>query len=103
MVHRLLDTFLFQTNRCRKSCMRAYVWSQRLWSSVSCVSSGYTISSKYTFRARNRFTRPIVCENSTLRSSSLCQMSTGDFQLSIAEIAEDLYETSAESSEFPQR
>src|SRR5947207_8952339 len=30
-------------------------------------------------------------------------MSTGDFHWSIAEIADDLYETSFESSELPQR
>src|SRR5678810_1183370 len=45
----------------------------------------------------------MVCENSTLRSSSLCQMSTGDFQPSIAEIDDALYETSFESSELPHR
>ena len=62
-----------------------------------------TISSYSTLCARSRSTSPIVCENSTLRSSSPCQSSTGDFHLSIAEIADDWYETSAVSSELPQR
>src|SRR5262249_4279109 len=44
-----------------------------------------------------------VCENSTLRSSSPCHSSTGDFHESIAEMADDLYDTSAVSSELPQR
>src|SRR3954470_2601599 len=45
----------------------------------------------------------MVCENSTFRSSSFCQMSTGDFHESIAEIVDDLSDTSAVSSEFPHR
>src|SRR3954470_8266126 len=45
----------------------------------------------------------MVCENSTFRSSSFCQMSTGDFHESIAEIVDDLYDTSAVSSELPHR
>jgi len=72
--------------------MCEYSSSQRLCINVSCVSSGFTINSKYTLCARRRSTSPIVCEKSTFRSSSFAQTRTGDFQLSIADIADDLYD-----------
>ena len=83
--------------------MRPKVYSHRLWMSVSWVSSGMTISSYSTLWARRRSTSPMVCENSTLRSSSPCHTSTGDRQPSMAEMVDALYDTSAVSSELPQR
>ena len=51
---------------------------------------------------RSSCTRPMVWANGTLRSSSPCQISTGDFHPSIAAIVDDRYDTSVVSSEFPQ-
>src|SRR5262249_32469473 len=81
---------LSHTNRCRKSLLRLKMSIQRLGISDSWTSSGMTVSSKYTPRARSRSTSPTICAKSTLRSSSPCSRNTGDFQPFMAPTADDL-------------
>ena len=83
--------------------MRPSVYIQRLCSIDSCVSSGNTMSSMYTSRCRSSCTSPVVCANSTFRSSSPWTNSTGEFQPSIAPIADDLNDSASGSNELPRR
>src|SRR5581483_9139219 len=87
----------------RNSLARLNSYRYRLCSSGSCVSSVNTISSNGTLCARSNCTSPVVCENCTFRSSSPWTSSTGDFQVSIAAIVDDSYDTLPDSSELPHR